>query len=289
MNAKPRAYSIRIFLPDGSPDGLRTVAKSNWTGSGLVCPRALLASAKSRPEFARTGVYVLAGPAAAGELPVVYVGEGDPVRPRLEQHATKKDFWTSAVIFTGTDGALNKAHVQYLEARLLELAREARRCELENGNAPQRPSLSEADEAEAEAFLSEMLLCFPVIGLNAFERPESKGHDVPALLLRAKGIRASGYESGEGFVVLAGSQAVTKEAASIHGYLTTMRANLLKNGVLIADGDAYRLSQDYVFTSPSTAAGVLLGSSSNGRDDWKAADGRSLKQLQEEKLKAAKT
>ena len=192
---------------------------------------------------------------------MVYVGEGDPVRPRLEQHATKKDFWTSAVIFTGTDGALNKAHVQYLEARLLEMARAARRCELENRNDPQRPSLSEADEAEVETFLSEMLLCFPVIGLNVFELPESKSRDVPALSLRAKGI---------------------------HGYLTTMRANLLKNGVLIADGDAYRLSQDYVFTSPSTAAGVLLGSSSNGRDDWKAPDGRSLKELQEEKLKAAK-
>lgn len=288
MTAKPRPYSIRIYLPDGSPDGLRIVEKSNWTGAGLVCPRALLSGAKNRAEFTRTGVYVLSGPAAAGELPMVYVGEGDPVRPRLEQHATKKDFWTSVVIFTSKDGTLNKAHVQYLEARLLELARDARRCELENGNAPQRPSLSEAEEAEIETFLSEMLLCFPVIGLNVFERPEGRSRSAPELALKAKGICASGYESGEGFVVLAGSQAVLNETPSIHEYMSALRRNLVKNGVLTVEGNAYRLAQDYVFASPSTAAGVLLGRPSNGRVDWKAADGRSLKELQEEKLNAGK-
>lgn len=28
-----RPFSIRIFVPDGDPDGLRMVEKSNWTGS----------------------------------------------------------------------------------------------------------------------------------------------------------------------------------------------------------------------------------------------------------------
>lgn len=288
MTAKPRAYSIRIFLPDGSPDGLRIVDKTGWTGNGLVCPRSLLGGAKGRTEFDRAGAYVLVGPSSAGELPTVYVGEGDPVRPRLEQHASKRDFWTSAVIFTSKDAALNKAHVQYLEARLVELASEARRCVLENGNMPQRPSLSEAEEAEVETFLSEMLLCFPVIGLNLFERPEAKARSVPELKLRGKGILARGYESGDGFVVLAGSQAVLNETQSIHAYLSALRRDLLKNGVLVPEGSTYRIAQDYLFSSPSTAAGVLFGSPANGRDDWKAADGRSLKSLQEEKLKPAK-
>lgn len=31
-----RGFSIRIFLPDGTPDGLRLVEKSNWTGRGIV-------------------------------------------------------------------------------------------------------------------------------------------------------------------------------------------------------------------------------------------------------------
>ena len=58
----PRPFSIRIFLPGGVPDGIRLIEKSNWTGCGLVCPRALLNEAKSRNEFTSTGVYVLVGP-----------------------------------------------------------------------------------------------------------------------------------------------------------------------------------------------------------------------------------
>lgn len=36
-----------------------------------------------------------------------------------------------------------------------------------------------------------------------------------------------------------------------------------------------------MFNAPSTAAGVLLGRSSNGRVEWKDANGQTLKQLQE--------
>jgi hypothetical protein len=122
-----RVFSIRIFVVDGLPTGVRVVEKSNWIGQGLVCPRAQFAEAKSRAEFGKAGVYVLVGPSDSGQ-DRVYVGEGDPVKPRLEQHAGKKDFWTQAVIFTSKDEHLNKAHVQYLEARLLELARQAKRC-----------------------------------------------------------------------------------------------------------------------------------------------------------------
>jgi hypothetical protein len=137
-----RGFSIRIFLPDGIPDGLRIVEKSNWTGRGVVCPRSQFPSAKSRPEFGKTGVYILRGPSEAGDLPTVYVDEGAPARPRLDQHFARKDFWTSLILFASKDENLNKARVQYLEARLVELARDAKRCVLENGNTPQLPSCS---------------------------------------------------------------------------------------------------------------------------------------------------
>lgn len=79
-----KPYSIKIFLPGGDPDGLRTIEKSNWSGAGIVIPRALMGEAKSRRELTRTGVYVLVGPPEESGLPRVYVGEGDPIKPRLE-------------------------------------------------------------------------------------------------------------------------------------------------------------------------------------------------------------
>jgi hypothetical protein len=276
------SFSLRIFVPGGELEGVRIVEKSNWNGSGLVCPRSAFGKAKSRGEFEKTGVYVLSGPGTGGNLPRIYIGEGDPTKPRLEQHYGKKDFWTTVYLFTSKDAYLNKADIQFLEARLITLATEAKRCELDNGNQPALPSMSEADIAEAEGFLNEVLLCFPVLGFSVFEKPARAQSDRKILILRGKGIEAKGYESPEGFVVLADSRAVKEAVPSIHRFMLDMRDAFIKSSVLRDDNGSYRFAQDYEFDSPSTAAGVVLGRSANGRLEWKDSDGRSLKQLQEQ-------
>ncbi|MBA3543405.1 MAG: GIY-YIG nuclease family protein [Armatimonadetes bacterium] len=279
-----RPYSIKIFLPGGDPDGLRTIEKSNWSGAGIVIPRALMAEAKTRRELVRTGVYVLVGPAEESGLPRVYVGEGDPIKPRLDQHATKKDFWTTCIAFTSKDENLNKAHVQFIESRLITLAAQAKRCLLDNGNAPALPSMSEADAAEAEAFLAEMMLCFPLLGLNVFTAAAAQRKAI-LLFIAAKGIRAEGMETQDGFVVRAGSGAVKNEVPSCHAYLKQLRSALISNGVLQPTADTFVFAQDYAFQSPSTAAGVVQGRAANGRVDWRTKDGRTLKDLQEAEAK----
>ena len=280
-------FSLRIFVADGDPDGLRIVEKSNWIGKALVFPRALLPQVKARPELAQTGVYLLLGPRPDGEGDMLYVGEGDPIRPRLERHYAEKDFWTRAIGFTTTTaGQLNKAHVQFLESRLIALARAAKRMPLDNANQPAEPRLSEADRADMEVFLGHMLGMLPVLGVHAFEQapkaPAAKAG--PVLTCKGKGVQATGYEASQGFVVRAGSQAVADTVPSMALHVRGMfdlRQELIGNGVLGLQGGIYQFTQDYSFSSPSTAAAVVLGRSANGRIEWKAADGRTLKELQE--------
>ncbi len=272
-------------MPGGDPEGIRTIEKSNWSGSGLVIPRALFAEGRKRKELTRTGVYVLTGPPEDSGLPRIYVGEGDPIRPRLEQHASKKDFWTTCFAFSSKDENLNKAHVQFLEARLVQLASQAKRCLLDNGTVPTQPSMSEADAADAEGFLSEILLCFPVLGLGVFTVASPTAGGLP-LFVAAKGVKAEGRETAEGFVVRVGSGAVTEETPSCHAHLIELRTALVKNGVLKPTGAGYIFAQDYVFSSPSTAAGVVLGRSSNGRTSWKSKAGRTLRDIQESEATA---
>ena len=280
-------FSLRIFVADGDPDGLRIVDKSNWIGKALVFPRALLPQVKARSELAQTGVYLLLGPRPDGEGDMLYVGEGDPIRPRLESHYAQKDFWTRAIGFTTTTaGQLNKAHVQFLESRLIALARAAKRMPLDNANQPAEPSLSEADLADMEVFLGHMLGMLPVLGVHAFEQaPKAPAAKAAAVLTcKGKGVQATGYEASQGFVVRAGSQAVADTVPSMALHVRGMydlRQELIANGVLGLQGGLYQFTQDYSFSSPSTAAAVVLGRSANGRIEWKAADGRTLKELQE--------
>ncbi|MGH8433991.1 MAG: GIY-YIG nuclease family protein [Pseudomonas sp.] len=252
-------------------------------GKALVFPRALLPQVKQRPELSQTGVYLLLGPREDGEGDMLYVGEGDPIRPRLESHYAQKDFWTRAVCFVATPGQLNKAHVQFLEANLVRLAKAAKRIPLDNGNQPAEPSLSEADRADMQVFLDNMLGMLPVLGVQAFEQPTNQiAEPVAQLSCKGKGVEARGYESSQGFVVRTGSQAVVEVTPSFQKMAGTseLRQDLIELGVLKLVGDVYLFTQDYAFSSPSTAADIVLGLSANGRTAWKDALGRTLKQLQ---------
>jgi hypothetical protein len=284
-------FSLRIFVADGDPDGLRLVERSNWIGKAVVFPRALLPSIKKRDEFGQTGAYLLLGPREDGEGDKLYVGEGDPVRDRLEAHYGKKDFWTKAVFFVAGPGQLNKAHVQFLESRLIQLAKAARRMTLDNGKNETEPTLSEADRADMLVFLENMLGMLPVLGIHAFEQASAvtavKGNAL--LTCKGKGVFASGYEATQGFIVKAGSQAAGKTVPSMQQHVRGMydlRQELINNGVLQADSGNYRFAQDYAFNSPSTAAAVVLGRSANGRIEWKDAGGKTLKELQEREAAA---
>lgn len=159
-----RPFFIRVFVPTGDPDGLRIVEKSNWPGVGVVFNRTNYKEVVGRGEFDKTGVYVLVGTSEGNILPTIYVGEGDPVKARLNQHYGKKDFWDWAVFFVAKDDSLNKAHVQHLEARLLAVARIAKQCKIDNNQEPLPPTLSEAETAFVESFLQDILSIFPLLG-----------------------------------------------------------------------------------------------------------------------------
>src|SRR5215204_4299360 len=137
-----KGTSIRIFLVDGIPEGLRLIEKSLWTGIGAVCSRNQYPAVRKREEFGRPGIYVLTGPdpkVAGGQI--VYIGQAEIARQRLDQHSTGKDFWTNLVLFTNKDANLNNAHYRYLEARLIQRGYQAKRASLENGNQPGMPQL----------------------------------------------------------------------------------------------------------------------------------------------------
>jgi len=288
VQAQPIGSTISLYLAEGQPAGIRIVQKDNWSGIGIDCSRADLPMARLRDEFGRSGVYLLVGDQdEAGGLPTLYVGEADELGPRLANHATNKDFWSRLVIFTSKDGMINKAHARHLESRLFQIGSEAKRCHFENKVPPGLPQLSDQDRDLAERFLGEMLIVLPVIGISAFELPTGdQAIDVPDFFLKGKASEAKGRETSQGFKVLAGSFARPEEVDSIHGWTHDLRADLVENGVLKQVPEGLVFTQDYVFRSPSASAAVLLGRSANGREEWRTADGKTLKQIQEEQLEA---
>lgn len=281
----PRPFNIRIFVAEGLPDGLRFVEKSNWVGLGIVCPRGQYSRVKGRPEFSGSGVYILVGRENDEDRPTIYVGEAETVRTRLDSHHAKKDFWQQAIIFTTKGDPLNKAEVQYLEARLVELGAKNKRCKLDNANTPQRPGLSEADQAQVEGYLDEMLPLLPVLGLHAFTPAADVSADRQKYFLRGKGWDATEYTTSSGFAVQKGSLARATTVPSMDTYKKT-REQLIEDGVMIPSKEGYRFAIDHEFSSPSQAGTVVTGRNTNGREAWKDKKGISLKEHQEQEARS---
>lgn len=276
-------FVVRILVVDGRPDALRLVEKSNWVGLGIICPRGRYPEAKKREEFSNSGVYILSGRVENEELPMIYVGEGDPVRNRLDSHYSAKDFWQQAVVFTTRGEPLNKAEIQYLESRLVDLAKKYRRCKLDNANTPGLPSLSEADRAQVEGYLREMLTLLPVFGINAFDPTAAAAVGQRTYRYQGTGWNAHGYVTGNGFAVRQGSMARREEVPSMT-YGRRSRTSLLEEGILAPQGEGLLFTADYEFSSPSLAASVVSGRNTNGREAWKDEQGVTLKEYQEREV-----
>lgn len=188
------------------------------------------------------------------------------MRPRLEDHYAKKDFWTRAVFFVAGLGQLNKADVQYLEAQLVSRAKAAKRMPLENANKPSEPTISERDRAAMDVFLDNILGMLPVLGIYAFEQSPLKSAkgQTPVLTCAGRGATASGHDTPQGFVVQAGSFSAKDDVPSLKEHfpgVIELRADFLKSGVLVSEGDKRRFAQDYTFNSRSLASAVAQAAS----------------------------
>ena len=237
----------------------------------------------ARDEAAKSGVYFLSGTDSESGKSAVYVGEAESIRDRLRGHLDK-DFWNHVVFFISKDENLTKAHVRYLEGRLIEQAKSAGRALVMNGQSS-GSRLPESDREDMEIFLERIHQLMPVLGADALlpigSAPE--GHaEKQILVCEIKGLKATGHLTPTGFVVLKGSQAVLKERASAHQYPYTIasRRRLIEDGTLVEDGEHLRFTRDAEFSSPSAAATVVHGGSANGLLAWKSKDGKTLKELE---------
>ncbi len=275
--------TIKLFLVHGDAKRLRTAELSNWTGKAIAGPRSELDGVLARDEAAKSGVYFLSGIDSDSGKSAVYVGEAESIRDRLRSHLDK-DFWNHVVFFISKDENLTKAHIRYLEGRLIEQAKLAGRALVMNGQSS-GAKLPESDREDMEIFLERIHQLMPVLGADALLpiglAPE--GHaEAQILICEIKGLKATGHLTPTGFVVLKGSHAVLKERASAHQYPYTLasRNRLIEDGTLAQDGDHLTFTRDTEFSSPSAAATVVHGGSANGLLAWKNKSGKTLKELE---------
>lgn len=286
------AKTIKIFLIDGDPNGRMSCELSNWSGKAYKIPRIKIKDCVDRIDLISTGVYLLFGKDQE-ENDLVYIGEAESILKRLNQHISQKEFWQETIVFISKDDNLNKAHIKYLENRLHDLAKKANQYKVENSLIPTQSSISESDRAEMEEFLENIKTLVNTLGHKVFHEKRQQltspgspigGEPVeeqPVFFINSlRGASAQGQPTSEGFLVFKGSKASSTTVTSISPSFSNHRQILINKGILQLIGDTYEFTQDHAFSSPSTAAVMVMGRNANGPSEWKMENGITLRDFE---------
>lgn len=298
MTNQLQGRSLELFFIDGKPDGMQTAEEINWTGHVLLAPSINIVNALKRIEAQYTGVYLLLGESENGESKV-YVGESENMSKRIRQHIHdgEKDWWTKVAFITTKGDGLNKAHVRYLEVRLLEIAHKVNRAVLANATQPNSDSsarLNEAGRNSMEVFLDTLMMVLPAMRIDCFldqsrqkKEASASGKENPVFTLDVKGNQATAVvEDGE-FVVQEKSHATANWTNSKKSSPTYARIHkeLLQSGILKKENGYAIFTKNYAFTSTSAAAAVVAGYNMSGPKHWKhKKSGQTFEKWQDKNL-----
>lgn len=217
-----------------------------------------------------------------------YIGETDDFVKRIAQHLIKKDFWDEVLVFLGSnEDTLSKTEVQYLEYLAYNKALELQRFDLsENTQSPKQPHMNVMLKGKTDKFFRYVETLAQFIGCDIFCPKQTKAeaaNEKHLFYCKRAGSDAVGYlcESEE-FVVLAGSELRVGECDSLKPNSQEKRKSFVKTYCSILKGKII-LKADYTFPSPSAAAAMIVGGSSNGWTRWKDAEGKTLDEVYRKK------
>ena len=275
--------TIQMCIFDGNPNGRIMCELSNWNGRVYKISRNDLSEFANRPDCEYTGVYFLFGKDEDNK-DTVYVGEAEKMLVRLKQHLKDHNYWNDCVVVISKDNILNKAHVKYLENKFYTLAVEAKRSSIINNTVPTCSSISEFDESMLSEFIENARLLVNTLGYKVFDKidtsvVEKENNDTIFHIVAARGADAKGLLASDGFMVIKGSKIAKDTVPSMASNLVNLRNKMFEKGIV---NQEFVFVTDYIFTSPSLAAAIVMGRNANGRTEWKNIKNKSIKDIEEE-------
>lgn len=122
--------------------------------------------------------------------------------------------------------------------------------------------------------------------VRVWKRPEnSENKEIEKVTFVLKGIDSSGTGKlldSEKFEILKGSTIIEGNKGYTEKRNKRIIEELLENNLLEKVGNKYILKENYKVSSPSTAAGLILGRNANGWKEWKTFDGKLLNDFRED-------
>ena len=134
-----------------------------------------------------------------------------------------------------------------------------------------------------EEFIEYIKMLVNTLGHKVFdEKREFKPKQKQEIFFikAARNADGQGEQTSDGFVVFKGSKAAANVVNSMTSSFIKLRQKLIDEGVLINKKTFFEFADDYIFSSPSTAAVMVMGRNANGLTEWRNNEGKTLKDFE---------
>lgn len=283
-----RGTTITNYLSTGDPEGVIFAYMSNWTGQAIKIPRNLFAENKDIDELKRPGLYFLLGQDTENpDDKMVYVGEANNLSERIIQHLrdTDKSFAETIICFSSKDENLTVSHTKYLELKTIRHISKSSEFRLTNKKDGSSVNLPKMVQDEMDTYFDNMKVILPTLGYSVLHvKSKDTTKKTEYFKLEVSEFKASAFLTSNGFEVQKGSEMNPKETPSLSGSYSNLRKTLIDKKIVEQKSNKLVFTENYEFTSSSTAAAIILGYSVNGRVTWKDKTGKTLKEFEEEQI-----
>jgi hypothetical protein len=286
-----RGITITNYLANGDPEGIIFSYMSNWNGQAIKIPRNLFADSKNIVELKRPGVYYLLGQNLDNpDDKLVYIGEANNLSDRIIQHLrdSDKSFAETIICFSSKDENLTVSHAKYLEQKIVNHIGNVSEYRLINKKEGSLINLPKMVQDEMDTYYDNMKIILPTLGYSILHL-DSKVDSIQSIRINSFSLNIGGFRAiskltSNGIEVQQGSDMNIAETPSLSGSYSNLRKTLIDRSIVKFVNNKLKFVENYEFPSPSTAAAIILGYSINGRTAWKNQQGKTIKELEEEKI-----
>jgi len=276
--------TLQITFYKGETNGIKILEFLKWEIIWFFIPKILfttelLYSDYFRDSIINTWVYFLL-------WEKIYIGQAVNVFERLKSHIRegKKEF-KDIMCFTTSDNSFDEWDINYLEKTIISLAKEKSDLHLMNLSNGNNTNIKIYRKADLNIYIEEMKFILNILALNFLEKNrEENNWDEAKFHIDSKSTNATLEINEKWYVVLKGSYGNDNEQDSMLKTYKNLRNELYERWVIEKrDGKIYFL-KNYIFTSPTAPAQILLWYSVIWPQKWKNKNGMTLLEYEKNKI-----
>jgi hypothetical protein len=224
--------------------------------------------------FDKRGIYILKSIENNDEK--IYIGKAynKKLGERLKEHNRNDKIEFSEVIAFTSMSTSFPINTEYVESRLVDLAKSFHNSIVDNAQQPQLPSIiTTTEKKRMDKFINYIKIVLSITGYKCLLSNTAKNiskTNSNSIVFTLKNYNATMIQSNNpiGFYVLKGSKAKKDIKPSLIKTYSKIKQKYIDSGILIDLGSEYEFKEDTLFQSPSAAASVILGVQTQGTVYW---------------------